>query len=418
MRLAAPATAAIIAVMSLGGEVHAAGKIDVIYSFCPQQGCADGDQPYGGVTLDGAHHMIGTTGFGGKYNGGTVFALRRQRDHNWKFRSLKSFCVGTPPTCQSDQGPIVTLVEDTSGNIYGTAYFAGGNADGAVFELVAKKSGGYGLRYIHDFGGGDGAGPWELSYAGQNTGARYDGTSPLYGTTIAGGTGGSGTVFSLTPGNGGWNFQTLYNFSGGSDGALPRAGVIVDPASGDLYGTTSYAGADNGGTLFKLADSNGNWSFSLVYTFCSKSGCTDGSGSFAGLAEDAGGNFYGTTYFGGNAGDGVAFELAANGTYSVQHSFCAEQNCADGSEPAATETVDASGNVFGTTGRGGDKNYGTVFEIAGSKYKRIYSWCAQNGCTDGGYPYGTLAFDAAGRIFGTTQYGGAHGLGEVYEMTR
>lgn len=408
----------LLAAAATTATANAAAKIDVLYSFCAQQGCADGDQPYGGVTLDGAHHMIGTTGFGGKYNGGTVFALRRKADHSWKLHTLDNFCTGTPPNCQSDQGPIVTLVEDTSGDIYGTAYFAGPSGDGAVFELVAKAGGRHKLQYIHNFAGGDGIGPWELSYAGQASGARYDGKSPLYGTTIAGGSGQSGTVFSLTPGKGGWNFQTLYNFSGGNDGALPRAGVIVDPASGDLFGTTSYGGADSSGTIFKLANSNGNWTFSLLYTFCSQAGCTDGNGPFAGLAEDGSGNFYGTTYFGGNANDGVVFEYSAGGKYSALYSFCSQNGCADGSEPFATVTLDAKGNLFGTTSRGGDKNYGVLFEIAGGKYGRLHSWCTENGCADGGYPYGTLAFDSAGHIFGTTQYGGAYGLGEVYGVKR
>jgi hypothetical protein len=98
----------------------------------------------------------------------------------------------------------------------------------------------------------------------------------------------------------------------------------------------------------------------------------------------------------------------------VLHSFCSELNCADGSEPAAAVTLDSSGNIFGTTGRGGDGNFGTMFEIATGTFKRVYSFCAQNGCADGGYPYGTLIFDSNGHVAGTTQYGGGKGLGEVY----
>ncbi|MGH6890416.1 MAG: choice-of-anchor tandem repeat GloVer-containing protein [Rhizomicrobium sp.] len=404
----------------VSAAAHAAGKLDVLYSFCAQAGCPDGDQPYGGVTLDGAHHLIGTTGFGGAYNGGTVFALRQKR-HGAKLRTLKSFCTGTPPDCQSDEGPSTTLVEDVGGNIYGTAYFAGSSNDGAAFELEAKGNGRYKLRYLHTFDGSDGAGPNELSYAGQASGARYDGTSPLYGSTVAGGANGSGTVYTLTPGKSGWNFQTIYTFCSAAnctDGGLPRASVIVDP-SGALFGTTDYDGADNAGTIYRLAMTNGAWDFSLLYTFCSAAGCSDGNAPFARLAEDGSGNLYGTTYFGGNANDGVVFELAANGKYSVLHSFCSEQGCADGSEPFAAVTLDAAGDLFGTTSRGGDRNYGDVFEVTSAgKFKRVYSFCALNSCADGGYPYGTLALDSAGHIFGTTQYGGAWDLGEVYRLTR
>jgi uncharacterized repeat protein (TIGR03803 family) len=392
--------------------------MDVLYSFCAQQGCPDGDQPYGGVTLLSSRKLVGTTGFGGKYNG-TVFALDDRRG-TWTLKSLKSFCVGTPPSCQPDEGPSVTLVADTNDNLYGTVYFGGANDQGGVFELEAKGGNKYALHYLYSFSGSDGSGPWELSYAGQNTGARYNGTSPLYGTTIAGGAGNSGTVFSLTPVGGKWNFATLWNFcaAGCSDGALPRGGVIVDP-SGNLFGTTSYEGPNNGDAIFELSNAQGAWDETTLYAFCSAANCSDGSGPFAGLAEDAAGNLYGTTYFGGNANDGVVFKFGTGG-YSVLHQFCSQGGCTDGSEPAAAVTLDTAGDIFGTAGRGGggggDGNYGVVFEIANGRYKRVYSFCAANGCSDGGYPYGTLALDARGRIYGTTQYGGAHGLGEVYRL--
>ena len=186
--------------------------------------------------------------------------------------------------------------------------------------------------------------------------------------------------------------------------------------SGALYGTTGYYGANSAGTIYELASSNGNWSESTLYTFCSAANCADGNGPFAGLAQDSAGNFYGTTYFGGNAGDGVVFELAADGKYSVVYSFCAETNCADGSEPAAAVTLDSAGQIFGTAGRGGDNNFGTIFEIKRGAYSRLYSFCAASGCSDGGYPYGTLAIDSKGCLYGTTQYGGAYGLGSVYRL--
>jgi uncharacterized repeat protein (TIGR03803 family) len=79
-------------------------------------------------------------------------------------------------------------------------------------------------------------------------------------------------------------------------------------------------------------------------------------------------------------------------------------------------TLDSAGNIFGTTGRGGDGNFGVLFEISNFTYNRLYSFCLASSCTDGGYPYGTLAVDSAGRLYGTTQYGGAHSLGEVYRL--
>lgn len=411
-----PIIAAVVvaALAGFASSAKASGTLETLYSFCATSGCPDGDQPYAGVTLESSGKLLGTTGFGGKYGGGTVFALN-DKHGTWTLKTLKSFCAGTPPSCQPDQGPSVTLVVDTGGNIYGTAYFAGANGDGAVFELKWKGGKKYALHYIHTFAGGDGAGPWDLSYAGQNTGAPYDGKSPLYGATIAGGASGNGTVYSLTPGTGGWSFQTLYSFCGCSDGGLPRGAVLVG-ASGALYGTTGYYGDYSAGTIYELTQSGGTWSETTLYEFCTQTGCTDGNGPFAGLAQDASGNLYGTTYFGGNAGDGVVFELSAGGQYSVLYSFCAQTNCTDGSEPAAPVTLDAKGDIFGTAGRGGDKNFGAMFEIKGGAYTRLYSFCTVSGCGDGGYPYGALALDAKGRLYGTTQYGGAYSLGSVYRL--
>lgn len=392
----------------------AVSKLDTLYSFCPNSGCTDGDQPYGGVTLLPHGQLIGTTGFGGKYNGGTVFDLAEKKG---TLSTLANFCVGTPPNCQSYQGPITTLVEDTSGNIYGTTYFGGANNDGGVYELIAKPHHKYKLKYIYSFNGSDGSGPWELTYAGQSGGALYDGKSPLYSTTIAGGLNGAGIVFSLTPGGGGWQFQDLYDFCSAancSDGGLPYAGVIID-SSGNLFGTTGYYGnSSDGGTIFELT--NTTFEEKTLYTFCSASGCTDGSGPLAGVAEDAKGNLYGTTYFAGAQGYGVLFELSANGSYSVLHQFCSQTNCTDGSRPAAGVTLDSSGNVFGIAGRGGDANVGVIFEMANGNYKRLYSFCSVSGCSDGEYPYGTFALDSKGRLYGTTQAGGGHGLGEVYRV--
>jgi uncharacterized repeat protein (TIGR03803 family) len=400
-------------VLAMAAPAGAARALDVLYSFCPQSGCADGDQPYGGVTLTSPGRLIGTTGFGGKYGGGTVFELKEKTA---KLRSLKSFCDGKPPSCQPAEGPSTTLVEDTSGNIYGTVYFGGAYGKGAVFELESGTTGGYALHYLYSFNGTDGSGPWELTYAGQATGALYDGKSPLYSTTIAGGTNNSGILFSLTPSGRKWTLQTLHNFcsqSGCTDGGLPYAGVIVDP-EGNLIGTTEYYGANNAGTIYTLF--NGTGYFGVIYTFCGLANCADGSGPFAGLTEDTSSNLYGTTYFGGANGDGVVFQVTGEGKYEVLHDFCSESGCTDGSQPAAAVTLDSAGNIFGTTGRGGDGNFGVLFEISNFTYNRLYSFCSASSCTDGGYPYGTLAVDSAGRLYGTTQYGGAHSLGEVYRL--
>src|ERR1041385_8872566 len=117
-QVAATAVIATALVAICAGLQHAsaAAKLNVLYSFCSKANCADGDQPYGGLALDQSGRLLGTTGFGGKYDGGTVFALSPKPPHHWKFHTLKSFCDGSPPNCQSAEGPNTTLIEDVAGN--------------------------------------------------------------------------------------------------------------------------------------------------------------------------------------------------------------------------------------------------------------------------------------------------------------
>jgi hypothetical protein len=165
------------------------------------------------------------------------------------------------------------------------------------------------------------------------------------------------------------DYEVLYTFcsEGGpncTDGANPVAGLIED-AKGNLYGTTAYGGTGAedhpGGTVFELSpNGSGGWKETVLYSFCSEGGtsCTDGDGPYAGLIEDAQGNLYGTTDYGGaNVIGGTVFELSPNGTggwtHKLLYSLCSEggSNCTDGSEPVGL--IEDAGNLYGTTQIGG-----------------------------------------------------------------
>ena len=179
------------------------------------------------------------------------------------------------------------------------------------------------------------------------------------------------------------------------DGLGPE-GVIRD-ASGNLYGTTTFGGANLGsgqgaGTVFNLAppaQSGGPWTETVLYNFCSAALCIDGQNPEAGLIQDAAGNLYGTTYGGGAHDYGTVFELAPPSqsggpwTQTVLYSFCSAAHCADGELPEAGLIQDAAGNLYGTTTIGGVNNQGTVFKLAppaqsGGPWTEavLYSFCS------------------------------------------
>jgi uncharacterized repeat protein (TIGR03803 family) len=211
---------------------------------------------------------------------------------------------------------------------------------------------------------------------------RTDGSSPeyglvidaagnLYGTTPSGGIHDYGTVFELSPTvGGGWTETVLHNFNqNGTDGALPSAALIFD-AAGNLYGTTSAGGLYYDGTVFELSPTvGGGWTETVLHNF-NQNG-TDGVSPSGGLIFDAAGNLYGTTFAGGLYLDGTVFELSPAGggawTETVLYTFCSQNDCRDGSFPAAGLIFDAAGNLYGTTqGSGSMSNlyYGeTVFEL-------------------------------------------------------
>jgi uncharacterized repeat protein (TIGR03803 family) len=146
----------------------------------------------------------------------------------------------------------------------------------------------------------------------------------------------------------------LYNFNGAVDGSGPLSGLVLD-AKGNLYGTTVNGGASNAGTVYKLSQKGEK---TVLYSF---TGGTDGANPYAGLVIDAKGNLYGTTYAGGASGRfGTVFEVSQSGKETVLYSFTGGS---DGANPYASLIMDTRGNLYGTTYDAGDWGVGTVFEL-------------------------------------------------------
>jgi len=209
------------------------------------------------------------------------------------------------------------------------------------------------------------------------------------------------------------NELVLHTFAGGSDGSYPVAGLVAD-ASGNMYGTTRYGGANSSGTVFKLTQSGGAWSENVIYSFA---GGNDGSSPAAALIIDEAGNLYGTTRLGGPANAGTVFELSPSGnswTETVLYSFTGAM---DGGSPQAALTL-RGGSLFGTTPQGGASGNGTVFHLVqvNGKWKQHVLYSFVGGSGDGAYPYCPVIFDKAGNIYGATESGGPNQAGSVFEL--
>ncbi len=265
------------------------------------------------------------------------------------------------------------------------------------------------------------------TFNGTTNGAYPNGEGPLILTSLGNvlgptGSGGSGTgcandgcgvVFELTLKQNGWKESVLYDFSTDSTtGFAPEFGLISDPA-GNLYGPAFY---ENCGSIFKLApDSSGGWTENVLHVFNAiPSDACDPSG---GLVSDALGNLYGLTSNGGGYGEGAAYELTPNAdgswSYSVIYSF--GQQFGDNSHPFGTLAIDSAGNLYGAAS-GGLYGEGNVFKLTNTGTDWTDSVIFYLTAQTGGGPAGGVIFDRQGNLYGATSGGGTGGLGTVYQL--
>jgi uncharacterized repeat protein (TIGR03803 family) len=334
----------------------------VLFKFT---GGARGGNPYAGLIIDTKGNLYGTTLKGGVNGNGVAFELSPPAiaGGSWTETVLHKFDGGA-----GGSAPYGGLLTDKSGNLFGTASAGGGvpNA-GVVYELSppAIAGGSWTQQVLYSFSGGaDGSGPMSALIS--------DAAGNLFGTTSAGGLAGggltaNGVVFELAPpaiAGGSWTKSTLYAFAGTPDGSGPQAALVAD-SKGNLYGTTLNGGAGKTGSAFELSPPavvGGAWTEKVIRSFMA------GSGAFphAAMIMDTSGALYGTTAKGGTGGKGVVFKLSppaiAGGkwTETVLYKFLGG---ADGGAPYSAVLSDGKGDVFGTTTKGGINNNGVVYEI-------------------------------------------------------
>lgn len=274
------------------------------------------------------------------------------------------------------------------------------------------------LTTLFSFDGADGAGPRTLVQAASGN---------VYGATYGGGSHNLGTVFRIGASG---RLTTLHSFcvqNGCLDGQNPGS-RLVQVSDGDFYGTTEGGGANGSGTIFKIT---ANGILTTLYSFCAQSGCADGAVPTAGLVQGTDGDFYGTTNRGGStkciAGCGTVFKITPSGTLTTLHAFCAVSGCTDGAEPQAGVLEPAGGDFYGTPYFGGASNCygvcGTLFRITPSgALATLHTFCGQSGCADGANPYAGLVQAAGGDLYGATAGGGApcspsSGCGTLFSLS-
>ncbi len=361
------------------------------YSPQPPYGFRDGATPYAGLVQGRDGFFYGTTSSGGPIDPGygsqlgTVFKISA----NGALTTLYSFTGGN-----DGAQPYAALVQGSDGNFYGTTYAGGTNNLGTVFKISANGA----LTSLYSFTGtNDGSNPYFGALAQGSDGN-------FYGTTTYGGTNNLGAIFKIST-NG--VLASLYSFTGTNDGASPWAGLLQG-SDGNFYGTTRYGGTNNWGTVFKIST---NGALTSLYFF---TGTNDGANPVAGLAQGSNGNFYGTTTYGGTNNSGTVFRISANGALTSLYSFSFN----DGAEPYAALVQGSDGNFYGTTVIGGNTNYyyaglGTVFKIdTNGVLTSLYAFTAQY---DGAYPVAGLVQGHDGNFYGTTT-GIAPNVGNVFRL--
>ena len=377
-----------------------AQTLTVLHNFT---GGTDGGNPVAAVTLDRAGNLYGTAHAGG-LGYGTAFKLAR-RGQGWVFNLLYRFqsSDGAPPSSPLVFGP--------NGVLYGTTATCGGCGppNGTVFTLrppatiCPAVSCPWMETVLYRFTGGMDSRTPEGPLVFDQSGNLYGTTFGIYvrGERPQGGYS-NGAVWELVHSGGSWTINVLYGFMGGGDGANPSGGVIFDRA-GNLYGTTTFGGERNWGTVFQLTPSGSGWSEQTLHSFQSgQEGLPQ-----AGLIADQAGNLYGATFLGG-----WVFELTSSGSgWNFNNIYEVP------GEPQSSLTIDGQGNLYGVNPGSGYQS-GNIFELSQSNgvwtYTDLYDF---TGGSDGSQPFGSVVLDASGNIYGTASEGGQYGYGTVWMLT-
>jgi uncharacterized repeat protein (TIGR03803 family) len=297
--------------------------------------------------------------------------------------------------------PLAALILDSAGNLYGTTSDGGAFDRGTIFTVASD---GTGFTVLHDFAGGptDGAVP--------KAALLLDDAGNLYGTTFSGGAADKGTVFTMQ--TDGMGFSLLHSFVGGaSEGAQPTAALILDAARGILWGTTYGGGQLDAGTVFTMRTDGTNFFTRFIFpTYYCQAWHPDSP-----LVLDDDGSLYSTSPFADDYENaGLVYKLAQGVACEVLHYFYGYP--IDGETPTGGLVLDGAGNLYGNTITGGSRSAGTVFTLKtnGSGFRTLHNFTESP--AEGRVPGGGIILDGLGNLYGTTLFGGSSNRGTVFTL--
>jgi uncharacterized repeat protein (TIGR03803 family) len=384
-----------------GHELNHEAKMPTLTSLVSFNG-TDGFDPQGELIADSQGDLFGTASSGGPNGGGTVFEIVYANGvYASQPTTLASFSQGS-----GIYAPVGPLVTDSAGTIFGETVGTDANDNGSIFD-IQKTSSGYAAPTLL----------WTFSFSANGItsptgGLAIDAAGDLFSSESQAGAYGDGAVFELVRAASGNYFgpQILASFDG-SNGIAPTGPVTVD-AAGDIFGTTVKGGANNDGTVFEIPHTaSGYGSIVTLANFNGANGLYPGP-----LVMDAAGDLFGTTSPGSTVGSATVFEIPKlSSDYGDLTTLVKFDNGGDRIGPLS---LDASGNIYGTTLAGGVNGMGSVFEIANSAsgYATSPSVLYNFDGSDGQTPSSAILADSAGNLYGTTAAGGANNDGTIYQL--
>lgn len=341
----------------------AAGVESVLYSFTGPDngglgglaGSTDGAHPSAGLVLDSEGNLYGTTVQGGidyatnSGGHGTLFKITPQGVET----VLYAFCLNG---CSDGELPFSQLILGADGDLYGTA---GGGASNGGIAYKMTTAGAETVLYSFKAATTDAVGP--------QAGVIQDSAGNLYGTADGGGNNSFGAIFKITPEGAETVLYSFCSVNTASenctDGSYPSTGLIWG-ADGNIYGATGSGGLHDLGTLFKMTPAG---TLTVMHSFCGEAivpGCTDGAEPIGPLLQASDGNFYGMTHGGGANNWGSIYKITPTGVETTIFSFQADNNTNTTSlDPTAGLVQGLDGNFYAMTDPGGTSSEGTLFGL-------------------------------------------------------